>query len=178
MTITNNNTIPNELLRWMDCIEYGWMDKSYKKYFTFDTWWEDYRLLLPPDVKKYKIGTCYEQALLAYDHLTSHGYKCKLIYIQQYKISTHLFVIYKVDGGWNYFEHSFEKYKGISGPYKNIIDIVNLVHSNMAQYSLKYQKLRDQGFSWRELDRSKFNKRLTGPESYKIMKYDWSKQEK
>jgi len=175
----HNPNSPIKLLSYMDQIKYGWMDKDYKKYYEFDKWWDSYQLLLPNEVAKYKIGTCFEQAIFAYDYLTNMGYVCELIFIQQYKISTHLFVIYKkqTDQTWTYFEHSFNKYKGIYKNFNKPIDIIKLVYSNMSQFSKKYQNRVSTGYKWNFVDRSKITKRLTGPEIYKVFKFDWSKDE-
>ncbi len=165
------------LLTYMDCIEYGWMDIKYRRNYSFDNWWGDYRLLLPKDVVKYKIGTCYEQALFAYEWLINHGYNSKIIWIQQYKITTHSFVVYETEKGWMYFEHSWFPYRGIKGPFRTVNAIVTYVHSNMVKYALKYEGLRDVGYKWVYMDPKLFRKRLTGPEFYKRVGYDWSQSE-
>ena len=52
---------PENLLIWLsNNIEYAWMDKDYKKYDDFGMeWWDNYRLLLPDEVVKYGVGTCF-----------------------------------------------------------------------------------------------------------------------
>jgi len=176
-------TNPRTLLRWMGKnIEYGWLDKSYKRHKGFDDWWKHYSLLLPEEVYKYKIGTCYDQTI--FEHfIFSRDFpelETKMIWIQQYKISSHSFLVYKIpdSGKWNWFENSFYKVRGIHGPYPSIQNIVDDVHKAMNMHrSNDTQDIPDTGFKWTIMDPKKFQRKLSAPQFYKVVGFDWSKSE-
>lgn len=60
---------PEELLEWMDCINYGWIDKSGKVRGTGDDedetdFYNEYRLQAPYQLVKSKVGVCWDQTEL------------------------------------------------------------------------------------------------------------------
>lgn len=169
-----NFSTPEELLDWMNNIEYGWLDKDFNKNYDFDNWWEEYRLSLPEEVLKYKIGTCYEQTFFAAKMFNKFfNLKYKIIFIQQYKVSTHLCLIFKKNNKWYHFEHSFEKYKGIHGPYNTIKATAESVVKKMLEHEPS-----NYGYEWKIVDENKFNKRLTALEFYTLVDYKWENQDK
>lgn len=173
----NQFKTPEALLDWMKDIEYGWCDKNGKKYigsdYYGDIFWKDYRLLLPEEVYKKKIGVCWDQTIFEkYVFDRQFSYETKMIFIQQYKISTHTFLVYKTENEWLYFENSFNKYKGIHGPYKQISDIVKLVFKQMQEY----EKGKD-GYGWSFMDPNKFKKKLTCKQFMNYCGYNYEKME-
>lgn len=173
---TLNISTPEQLLKWMDRIEYGWMDKNHKKYTDFESledphlWWDRCVIATPEEVYKYKIGTCYEQTWFEHYFFKKWGIEHKLIHVQQYYTSCHSFLAYKKDNKWMYFEHSFAKFRGIRGPYNNTDQIVRLVYSFME----KAEKC-GKGYKKVEIDPAKLKPRMTGQQFFKLVKFDHSK---
>lgn len=161
---------PEKLLKWMDFIKYGWMDRSHKKYYTFDEWWYKLYIASPEDVYRYKIGTCYEQTFFEKYFFDKYKIENKMIHVQQYYVSNHSFLIYKVDKGWMYFEHSFQKFKGIYGPFSNIQQIIKLVYNNME----KFEK-GNKGYKAVIMDPKKVRPHMTAQQFYKGIKYDFNR---
>ena len=168
---------PDDLLNWMKQIKYGWVDKNLKKYYNFDKWYDKVMIQLPQDLFKTKIGTCYEQTLFEY-YIFKHyfgQYPCKMIHIQQFYVSNHSFLIYKKDNKWYYFENSFNRIRGIHGPYQNINQIIKFVKETMVRQSKDINTFQNKGWKVIEMDPRKFTKRMSGPEFYNQVEYDWSK---
>ena len=114
------------LLKKMDVIEYGFMTKDGKK-FTKDSgnifedenfFLDNCRVLQPKEVWKYKVGTCWDQSLLVYDFLKEKNVNQRFVYIELIKPgNSHTCIFFEDKGEWLRFEHSWESYKGILGPY-------------------------------------------------------------
>ena len=135
-------TSPKELLKAMDPIKYGWYNNvTHKCIFPDDPdfdnnykFYNECRVLLPNEVWKYKCGTCYDQTLFEYNELSKINTITELksffylICDSKYKIaSTHTGIVYKDTNGWYYFEHAYEKYKGIYGPKTSLNAIYKVV---------------------------------------------------
>ena len=167
---------PEELLKWMDRIEYGWMDKNHKKYTDFDVaddpklWWNNCVIATPEEVYKYKIGTCYEKTWFEHYFFKKWNREHKLIHIQQYYTRCHSFVAYRQIDKWMYFEHSFGEFRGIRGPFNSIDQITRLVYSFME----KVEK-GGKGYNSVEIDPRKLKPSMTVQEFYKLVKFDHSK---
>ena len=163
-------TTPEELLKWMDCIQYGWMDKDNKKYTEFgDLWWKKYTFLPPDEVEKYKVGTCYEQAIYASHIFDKLGISHKVLWAANSdkelddNADTHAFLIYKKGKKWFWFEHSWGPEKGIHGPFDSIDDLKE-----------EYKKRCDSNNFWfTEMDPKKYKKRIGGEEFYNSVLYPY-----
>lgn len=140
---------PYKLLEFMKSFKYGWLDFNNKVNTEFnEKFVKEYRLIKPKDVLKYKIGICQDQALFEY-FILKDRFECKLIFIHQFFYSTHTFLIFKENNKWFYFENSFEKYRGIYGPYEpnEIKVIVDKVYKQMVE-----KEGDDKGFLFNEID--------------------------
>jgi len=63
-------------------------------YKFWNEFWDHYSLLLPYEVYEHKIGTCWDQTIFenyVFDHQLK--YEHKMIFIQQFLISTHTFLV-------------------------------------------------------------------------------------
>jgi len=168
---------PKELFNWIsDNLKYGWMDKNYKKYNTFGkTWWKHYSLLLPEEVYKYKIGTCFEQTIFA-NYIFNRDFpklETKMIFIAQMEnkkeANTHTFLLYKYKDktGWWWFENAFHQFKGIRGPFSTTGNAIDSVKKAM-------KTIRKSDKFWvTEMNSKLFQKKLTGKEFYSIVKYPY-----
>lgn len=163
---------PEELLDWMDCIEYGWMDKDHNRRNDFgDKFWDDYSMLLPDEVLKYKIGTCWDQTVFEHHVFTNQlGMEAKMIFIQEYKLTTHAFLLFRKGNKWFRFEHADVETRGIHGPYDTVRDAVEAVHEVMKEED-------GFGYGWTEMDPADFNRKLTCKEFMDACGYDYEKME-
>lgn len=166
---------PSQLLDWMSDVRYGWCDKTGKKYTGKDSYgnifWEKYSMLLPEEVYKKKIGVCWDQSIFEkwiFDNVLN--VESKLVWIQQHKVSTHTFLVYKENGKWMYFENAAAKYRGIHGPYNTIEPIVKQVYKQMQDI----ENGKD-GYTWSYMDPKKFRKKLTCKQFLNACGYDYTK---
>ena len=112
--------VPNdselEIMKLMNQIEYGWIDKDNIKYDTFDESFEkNYFLQSPKEMIHHKVGICWDQVELERYYFKNHHFKIQTFFIVYYddKCPTHTFLTYEKNGKFYWFEHSWEKYKGI-----------------------------------------------------------------
>ena len=133
---------PEDLLNKMDFIKYGWVDRNFKKYYNFDEWYEKSIIIKPFDVYKHQIGTCYEQVIFEVYVFQKRfpNHDIKIFHIQTINHSSHMILIFKEPKQklWSYFEHSFNRFKGI---YNNLT-IQQIIKQNKKQitYDLKSKK--------------------------------------
>jgi hypothetical protein len=150
---------PEELLKWMDCIKYGWLDSKGKYHGTDEDddknlFFQQYHLQSAAQVIKSKVGVCWDQAELerywfAHEHDPEREdrqkYVARMLYLelQDGKSSpSHTCVIYQerwtgLNTVW-WFEHSWGDQKGIH-EYKNTEECLNDIVS-------KFRK------SWNDFD--------------------------
>lgn len=116
------------LLSKMDVIQYGYFTKNNRKitersnetYKDIAFFWDNCRILQPKETWKHKIGSCWEQSIIAYMELSKLGYWVKCVYVEPSNSNSHMTVFFKDDGKWFRFEHAWTPYKGVHGPYKTI----------------------------------------------------------
>lgn len=125
---------PEELLKWMDCIQYGWVDKSGNICGTGDEddekhFFDDYRLQSPEQLIKSKIGVCWDQSELERRWFSSHGYPHAVIYLEiddGWNCPSHTFLLYMKPNDIDrvyWFEHSWGQMKGIHR-YLDVMDCI------------------------------------------------------
>lgn len=120
-----------EVMKKLQDIEYGWVDKDKNKRKEIDKFYEnDYRLQSPQELLKSKIGVCWDQVELERYYFKSNN-NIKTYFIVHYdndKCPTHTFLTYEKNNKYYWFEHAWEKYRGIH-EYNNekemLIDIRN-----------------------------------------------------
>ncbi len=106
-----------EIMNLMNQIHYGWIDKENIKYDTFDESFEkNYFLQSPKEVIHNQIGVCWDQVELERFYFKGSHLQIKTFFIVYYdgdKCPTHTFLTYEKNGKFYWFEHSWEKFKGI-----------------------------------------------------------------
>lgn len=120
-----------EVMKKLQDIEYGWVDKDKNKRKEIDKSYEnDYRLQSPQELLKSKIGVCWDQVELERYYFKSNN-NIKTYFIVHYdndRCPTHTFLTYEKNNKYYWFEHAWEKYRGIH-EYNNekemLIDIRN-----------------------------------------------------
>lgn len=115
---------PQELLNWMDCIEYGWIDRAGNKNGTGESddtskMWAEYKLQSPLQLIRSKVGVCWDQCELERVWFQRHKYPFTIVYLEiddDEAKPSHSFLVYKEPGESSevyWFEHSWGQKKGI-----------------------------------------------------------------
>lgn len=111
---------PEELLKWMDCINYGWIDSNGNVNGTGDNdendFYKEYRLQSPNKLLKSKVGVCWDQTEFERNWFDSRYIPYAIFYIEinnGRECPSHTFLIYETKNGYNWFEHSWYDMKGI-----------------------------------------------------------------
>ena len=101
----------------MNDIKYGYFDFNNKIHINID---EDfsilYKLQSPQETLEHKVGVCWDQVELGRYLFKKEEMEFKTYFIVHYdddKCPTHTFLIYKENNKYYWFEHSWEKYRGI-----------------------------------------------------------------
>jgi len=106
-----------EIMKLMETIEYGWVDKYNKKHiFDYETYSDEYMLQSPKQIIKNKIGVCWDQVELERYYFKNSDLNIKTYFIVSYdddKCPTHTFLTYEKDNKYYWLEHSWERFRGI-----------------------------------------------------------------
>ena len=124
---------PEELLSFMNYIEYGWYNSNTGKvegtgedddegdFFNY------YRLQSPDETIERGIGVCWDQVEVERKWFDDNGIDHSVFYIEIYdenSCPTHTFLTYNKDGKFYWFEHSWGNYRGIH-EYDSLNDLLN-----------------------------------------------------
>lgn len=106
-----------EIMNLMKNIEYGWIDKNNNKHnFVDETYSNNYILQSPNEVIKNKIGVCWDQVELERYYFKGNDWNIKtyfLVYYDGDKCPTHTFLTFEKNNKYYWFEHSWERFRGI-----------------------------------------------------------------
>ena len=106
-----------DIMDLMSNIEYGWLDKDDVKHsFIDESFSDDYILQSPREVIKNKIGVCWDQVELERYFFRGNDWNIKTYFIVHYdgnKCPTHTFLTYEKNDKYYWFEHSWERFRGI-----------------------------------------------------------------
>lgn len=109
--------VESKIMNLMKDIKYGWIDKNYIRYVAIDdNFSNNYILQSPTEVIKNKVGVCWDQVELERYYFKKYGHNIKTYFIVHYdgdKCPTHTFLTFEKDKKFYWFEHSWEKFKGI-----------------------------------------------------------------
>lgn len=119
-----NIKTPQELLTYMDNINYGFTDSTGNNYGSWDekkfeeNVFKKWTLSSPERLIKVKHGHCFDQVELERDWFTKHNYIIHTYYIMfvlpyENPYTTHTFLIYEENSKYYYFEHSDYYNRGI-----------------------------------------------------------------
>lgn len=105
----------NEIMKKMDCINYGWTDKEGNIYQNNDEFSEKFVFQSPEEVIESKTGICWEQVELERLYFEEENIEIETYFIVYYNNNcpSHAFLIYEEKNKYYWFEHSWEIYKGI-----------------------------------------------------------------
>jgi len=106
-----------EIMNFMNDIAYGWMDINHHKHSYVDnTFSSKYRLQTPNEVIKNQIGVCWDQVELERYYFKGNAWNVRtyfIVYYDQNKCPTHTFLTFEKNNKYYWFEHSWEKHRGI-----------------------------------------------------------------
>ena len=128
-----------EIMNLMENIEYGWMDKQGSKHKIVDENYSDnYILQSPNEIIKNKVGVCWDQVELERHYFKGNDWNIKTYFIVHYdkaKCPTHTFLTFEKDNKYYWFEHSWERFKGIH-EYNSLKDLLINVRDKFIKYEL------------------------------------------
>ncbi|MBR4618267.1 MAG: hypothetical protein IKO49_03080 [Bacilli bacterium] len=132
----------NEVMDLMSKINYGWVDRNNIKHINdFDTYSEKYILQSPKDIIKTQIGVCWDQVELERYYFKSFNNSIKTFFIVHYdydKCPTHTFLTFEKSNKYYWFEHSWEKFRGIH-EYNTLKDLLSDIKNKFIHYELNNQ---------------------------------------
>ena len=156
-----------EIMELMDEIEYGWVDKNnLKHYLVDDSYSNNYILQKPSELIKNKVGVCWDQVELERYYFKNTFYNIKTYFIVYYdndKCPTHTFLTFEKNDKHYWFEHSWEKFRGIE-EYNSLNELLLDVKNKFIRYELNNNYKKD-NLVIREYKKPKYH--LTVQEFYK-----------
>lgn len=106
-----------EVMNLMKNIDYGWVDSNNMKHISIDqSYSSNYILQKPNEIIRNQIGVCWDQVELERYYFKGHEWNIKTYFIVYYdgdKCPTHTFLTYEKNDKLYWFEHSWEKFRGI-----------------------------------------------------------------
>ena len=131
-----------EIMDLMEDIDYGWLDKYNKKHVIVDeTFSIDYMLQSPSEIISNKVGVCWDQVELERNYFKGNDWNIKTYFIVHYdgdRCPTHTFLTYKKNNKYYWFEHSWERFRGIH-EYNSEKDLLLDVRDKFIKYELNNQ---------------------------------------
>lgn len=119
---------PQELLKFMNDIEYAWMDKKGNFHNeVVPEMYTEYSLMSPEEVLKYKKGVCVDQSEFERDWFKKHNYNFDVMSIQVFREDEapgHAFLWYEENGKYYWFEHAWYSEQGIH-EYNSYDELIN-----------------------------------------------------
>lgn len=128
-----------EIMNLMESVEYGWIDKNGSKHnFVDEAYVDNYVLQSPNEVMKNKVGVCFDQVELERYYFKGNDWNIETYFIVYYdndRCTTHTFLIYKNNNKYYWFEHVWERFKGIH-EYNTKKDLLLDVRYKFIKYQL------------------------------------------
>ena len=128
-----------EIMDLMKDIEYGWVDKNNNKHSVVDeTYSDNYILQSPNEVIKNKIGVCWDQVELERYYFKGNDWNIKTYFLVHYdgdKCPTHTFLTFEKNKKYYWFEHSWERFRGIH-EYQSLKELLFDIRDKFMKYEL------------------------------------------
>lgn len=136
-----------DIMKLMNDIEYGWIDKNNNPHITVDNFSNNYRLQSPDKLTKTKLGVCWDQVELERKYFSENNFNIKTYFIVYYdndKCPTHTFLTFNKNNKFYWFEHSYEKFRGIH-EYNTVkdllLDVANKFIKDTTEYNYDKENL-------------------------------------
>ena len=128
-----------EIMDLMKEIEYGWIDKNNNRHsIVGESYSDNYTLQSPNEVIKNKIGVCWDQVELERYYFKGNDWNVKTYFLVHYdgnKCPTHTFLTFEKNNKIYWFEHSWERFKGIH-EYNSIKELLFDIRDKFIKYEL------------------------------------------
>lgn len=129
-----------EIMSLMENIQYGWANKKAKiHHFIDSTFLTEYKLQSPQETIKYKVGICWDQVELERYYFKANNWNVQtffLVYDDKNDCPTHTFLTFFKENKYYWFEHAWEKFKGIH-EYSSKEELLVDVKTKFCQTKLK-----------------------------------------
>ena len=105
-----------EIMKLMEEINYGWVDKNGNPHIKLEGFADNYILQSPEELIKSKLGVCWDQVELERFYFKEKGIDINSYFIVHYdgkKCPCHTFISFEKNGKFYWFEHAWEKHRGI-----------------------------------------------------------------
>lgn len=143
----------------MSVIDYGWVSRNGIKHINdFNTFSDEYILQSPEEIIKSKVGVCWDQVELERYYFKNVNNSIKTFFIVHYdndKCPSHTFLTFEKDNYHYWFEHSWEKFRGIH-KYNTIKELLEDIKTKFIQFEL-YNKYTQKNLVIHEYDKPKYN---------------------
>ncbi|MEG0872805.1 MAG: ASCH domain-containing protein [Clostridia bacterium] len=128
-----------EVMKLMDEIQYGWLDKYNTINNNADNLFLDnYILQSPKEIIRNKIGICWDQVELERYYFKNNDWNIKTYFIVHYdngKCPTHTFLTFEKDNKYYWFEHSWNILRGVH-IYNSMIELLSDMKNKFVKYEL------------------------------------------
>lgn len=128
-----------DLMVIMNDIKYGYMDNKGEIHNDAnDEFSELYKLQSPQETLENKIGVCWDQVELERYLFKKKNIEFKTYFIVHYdndRCPTHTFLIYKDNNKYYWFEHSWERFRGIH-EYQSLKELLFDIRDKFIKYEL------------------------------------------
>lgn len=139
---------PSGLLKLMDMIDYGYVDKNRKAHTDInDDFDKKYVLQSPGELLQSKIGVCWDQVEFEREFFRTLGCQFEtyaIIYYDDKDYPTHTFLVFETQDGWSWFEHSWGPHRGIHKyPTKQLLlkDVKTKFISSLSDFANDHENL-------------------------------------
>ena len=134
----------NEVMKLMDAIDYGWLDKNGIKHTDdFNLFKDKYILQSPEEVIKNKIGVCWDQVELERHYFKGNSIKTFfIVHYDNKKSPTHTFLVLKKQNNYYWFEHSWKRFRGIH-KYHTLKELIEDIKNKFIHYELKDKYIKE-----------------------------------
>ena len=105
-----------DIMKLMDEINYGWVDKEGNSHIKLEDVENKYLLQTPQELMKSKVGVCWDQVELERYYFKEKGIEIKsyfIIYYDNKRFPCHTFISFEDNNKFYWFEHAWERHKGI-----------------------------------------------------------------
>lgn len=105
-----------EIMKLMEEIKYGWVDKEGNPHTKLENMIEMYMLQTPEEVMKSKVGVCWDQVELERYYFKEKGIDIKsyfIVYNDGKKFPCHTTMSFEDNNKFYWFEHAWDMHKGI-----------------------------------------------------------------
>ncbi len=128
-----------EIMKLMDEVNYGWVDKDGNKHIKIEDFADNYRLQTPKELIESKLGVCWDQVELERYYFKEKGIEVNsyfIVYYDNKRFPCHTFISFEENNKFYWFEHAWERYKGIK-EFNNEKELLKEVKKCFIELELK-----------------------------------------